>query len=69
MNTETKIYNGLSIREIIKNLPKNMIKSHKSDYLQNCIFVYKNEKIGFNLGYCKLTRDANFNLINFYLNF
>jgi hypothetical protein len=69
MNTTTKIYNNLSIRQILKNLPKNMIKSHKKQYLQNCIYVFKNEAKKVNLGYCELTRDANNRLIKMYLNF
>jgi hypothetical protein len=63
----TKIYNNLSVKQIIKNLPVNMIKQHKKEYLKNCLFVYHNEKIGANLGYCKLTREANFLLIKNYL--
>jgi hypothetical protein len=68
MNTETPIYNGLSIRQIILNLPKNMIKLHKIDYLKNCLFVHKNESKGFNLKYCDLVRTSNNLLIKHYNN-
>jgi len=69
MNTLKPIYNGLSIRKILSNLPKNMIKDHKKEYIKNCIFVHQNEKQKINLGYCNLTRNANFLLINIYNNF
>ena len=68
MNTNKVIYNGLSIRSILKRLPFNMVKDHKKLYINNCIFVYKNERTKNNLGFCQYTRDANFNLINLYLN-
>lgn len=67
MSTTKKIYNGLSIRQIIKSLPKNMIKQHKKQYIKNCLFVYENESKNINLGFCKLTRDANNILIKTYL--
>jgi len=67
MNTLKPIYNGLNIRQIISKLPKKMIKSHKKDYIKNCLFVYNNEKNKVNLGYCKLTRDANNLLIKNYI--
>ena len=67
MNTEIKIYNNLSIREIILNLPKNMIKLHKIDYLKNCLFVHLNESKGFNLSYCNSVRNSNNLLIKHYL--
>jgi len=67
MNTTAPIYNGKSIRQILSNLPKNMIKKHKKDYINNCVFVFKNESEGYNLDYCKLVRDSNFRLISFYL--
>ena len=68
MNTDKTIYNGLTIRQILKNLPKNMNKIHKKEYINNCIFVYENEKNRLNLGYCELTRTANNILIKSYLN-
>ncbi len=68
MNTLKPIYNRLSIRQILANLPANISKTHRNEYIKNCLFVYKNEPKKFNLGFCKLTRDANFRIINFYLN-
>jgi len=67
MNTQIKIYNNLSIRQILNKLPLGMAKMHKMLYINNCIFIYKNEPNGYNLGYCELIRNANFNLINLYL--
>ena len=29
-------YNGMTLQEIEKNLPANMIPEHKKDYLNNC---------------------------------
>jgi len=68
MNTQIKIYNGLTIKDIVENLPKNMIQQHKKQYIKNCIFVYSNELTKTNLNYCELTRDANNRLIKMYLN-
>lgn len=65
---KTFIYNGLTDYQIKNNLPKNMIPLHKRLYLNNCLFVYQNEKEGYNLDYCKLIRDANNRLIKQYLN-
>ncbi len=64
MNTQEIIYNGLTTRQILNRLPLNMIKAHKKEYLENCLFVYKNESKGFNLGYCKLTRDVYIYIYN-----
>jgi len=68
MNTQTKIYNNLSIRQILKRLPLGIKKIHRMQYINNCIFVYQNEMGKYNLYYCQLTRNANNNLIKFYLN-
>ena len=67
INTQKPIYNGFSIRQILKKLPVNMVKIHKIQYIDNCIFVYRNEAKKYNLAYCELTRSANFNLIKTYL--
>ncbi len=67
MSTTEKIYNGKSIRQILSNLPNGMIKMHKKQYINNCIFVFKNESEGYNLGFCNLVRNSNFELIKFYL--
>lgn len=68
ISKDTKIYNGLSLYQISLNLPKNMIKSHITDYLNNCLFIYENKKNKTNLGYCNLVRNSNFNLIQLYNN-
>jgi len=66
MNTQNAIYNNMSIRQILKNLPKNMVKCHKQQYIDNCIFVSENESLNYNLGMCKLVRNSNFRLIELY---
>ena len=67
MKTAQK-YNGMTIEEINNNLPKNMIEGHKTEYINNCKFVIKNEAAGYNIDYCQTVRNANFNLILFYMN-
>jgi len=67
MNTNKIIYNGLSIRNILCKLPLNMAKIHKKLYINNCLFVYRNELKKYNLDYCKTVRNSNFHLISFYL--
>jgi len=59
-------YNGMTLQEIEKNLPANMIPEHKKDYLNNCKYVIENESKKFNLDYCQLVRNTNFNTILFY---
>ena len=66
MNTTIPIYNNMSIRSILSNLPKNMIKIHKIEYIKNCIFVYKCEQSKMNLGYSELVRTSNHLLIKMY---
>lgn len=61
-------YNGMTIKEIKNNFPKNMIERHRSEYIHNCKYVMKMEKAGYNLAYCQLVRNTNFNLILFYNN-
>lgn len=68
INTNKAIYNGLSIRQILSKLPKNMVKTHKKLYIKNCLFVYENENNKVNLGYCRLTRNSNNLLIKTYIN-
>ena len=63
MNT----YNGYTLEEIQKNLPKNMIELHKKIYLDNCKQVIKNQLSGYNLDYKETIKNTNFNLITFYL--
>jgi uncharacterized protein YhbP (UPF0306 family) len=67
MTPKAIIYNGYTLTQILNNLPLNMCKMHKKMYISNCFFVFDNEKAGYNLEYCKLTRNANFNLIKYYL--
>lgn len=61
-------YNGYTLEEIQKNLPKNMIELHKKIYLDNCKQVIKNQLSGYNLDYNETIKNTNFNLITFYLN-
>ena len=68
MDTTKVIYNGMSIRQILLNLPKNMTKQHKTQYIEDCIYVYNNELTKNNLGFCHLVRNSNFNLIKLYNN-
>lgn len=64
ININKPIYNGLSLKEIIKNLPKTFTKSEKKQYILNCIEVYKNDKSNINQGLNELIRNSNFMLIN-----
>lgn len=59
-------YNGMTLQEIEKNLPANMIPQHKEDYLNNCKYVIENESKKLSLDYCQLVRNTNFNTILFY---
>ena len=61
-------YNGYTLEEIQKNLPKNMIELHKKIYLDNCKQVIKNQLSGYNLDYNEAIKNTNFNIITFYLN-
>lgn len=67
IDTEKPIYNGLSIRQIINNLPTGFKKSDRNYYIKNCIEVYFNEKNNINKGLNELIKNTNFYLINFFL--
>lgn len=62
------IYNGYNIRQLLSNLPVNVIKRHKKMYIKNCIEVYKAEESKTNLGHAERVRYSNFLLIRYYLN-
>lgn len=60
-------YNGKPLKEIVKNLPKNMYNVHKRMYLQNCIAIFKLGQHNYNSHEEILLRRENFILINTYL--
>lgn len=62
------LYNGKTLEQIAANMPSNMPKIHRAQYLANCQEVINNESLGFNLDYCQQVRNANFMLISLYLN-
>ena len=66
INTLQPIYNGYSIRYILGNLPKNMIKYHRKMYIDNCIEVYKCELHNIDINYSKALRNSNITIIEFY---
>lgn len=68
IGTNKPIYNGLTIRQIIKRFNPKMIKQHKKLYLNNCIQVYFNEQNKVNLLLNEQIKNENFNLTLFYLN-
>lgn len=63
MNTETKIYNDMSIREMLNNMPIGMLKSHKKEYIENCIQIYK---LPVNALLSEQLRFRNFVMMNYY---
>jgi len=65
MNTQTIIYNGFTIRQLLANLPKTFHKTERNLYIKNCIEIYQNGN--FNTGYMELIRDSNFRMINNHL--
>lgn len=67
--TRDKItYNGMYLKDIVKNMPKNMSLIHKKMYLQNCIKVYNLSKIKYNCQEQILLQRTNFIIIKTYLN-
>lgn len=66
MKTTTPIYNGLTIRQILKNLPKKFSRPERNQYLKNCVEVFKNETAGINAGYNESLRNSNFWLIQYH---
>jgi len=67
MDSQTKIYNGHSVRDLINACNElKMTREHKKSYIRNAIFVYQNEKRGYNLGYCNCVRNSNFNMVVLY---
>lgn len=67
ININKPIYNGLSLKQIIKNLPKSFSDSEKKQYILNCIEVFKNDQANINQGLNQLIRNSNFMLINNHL--
>jgi hypothetical protein len=63
-----KIYNGLSIREILTRMPTGLreFKLHRNIYINNCIFVYECERDKVNLEYSNATRNTNNLIIKMY---
>jgi len=59
----------MTLEQIEKNLPANMVDLHKQMYLENCEAIYFNEKHGVNLGWCECARNTNFLLISIYNGF
>lgn len=41
MNSEKIIYNEMSIRQILNNMPKGILKSHRNEYISNCIEIHR----------------------------
>ena len=58
------IYNGKTLECIFNNLPNNMIGSHKDEYINNCIEVWRAENSGYK---AESLRFRNFILVNYYL--
>lgn len=71
INSETVIYNGLNIRQILERLPKKLrkFKIHRNLYIQNCIEVYNCEKSKMNLNYANCIRNSNFILLKMYFEY
>lgn len=65
--TTQPIYNGLSIREILKNLPHTFSKSDRNFYVKNCIEFYKNDSKKINQGYNECIKTTNFDIIKNHL--
>jgi len=68
LNTEQIIYNGHSIRSILNNLPKGMIKAHRNEYVKNCIAIFTNVITGYNLDYIDKLKFRNFIIVKTYYN-
>lgn len=68
MKTTEPIYNGKSIREILKNLPKSFSKIERNWYIKNCIEVYKNASVISYSGYIQNVLNTNFRLIQNHIN-
>jgi hypothetical protein len=68
MKSTDKIYNDLSIREILERMPDSLrkFKLHRNLYISNCIFVYECERDKINLEYSSLTRNTNHLIIKMY---
>ncbi len=68
MKSADKIYNNLSIREILERMPDSLrkFKLHRNLYISNCIFIYECERDKINLSMSNLYRNSNFNLIKMY---
>lgn len=68
ITSTTKIYNNLSIREILERMPIKLrkFKLHRNLYISNCLIVYQCEKDKINLGYSNVVRNSNFNIIKMY---
>jgi len=63
MDTQKPIYNGKSIREILRHLPLTFSKSEKRYYIKNCVEVYGYRFNNNNTGLEQLIRNSNFMLI------
>ncbi len=63
IQSQKPIYNGKSIREILRNLPPSFSKNERNFYVKNCIEVYKNQFNNINTGLNELIRNTNFMLI------
>lgn len=57
-------YNGIKLDQVYSNLPTNMAPSHKDEYMNNCIEVWRAENSGYTAESLKF---RNFVLINHYL--
>lgn len=61
------LYNGKTVEQIENNLPANMISEHCKHYLNNVREVIQCQLTGINTQEIEIRKNANFNLINFYL--
>lgn len=71
INSETVIYNGLNIRQILERMPKKLrqFKLHRNQYIKNCIEVYECEQNQINLNYANCVRNSNFILIKMHFEY